>query len=125
MDVSTNYYWLEDGKSHCSTCGCHEKVHIGASRLGWKFLLHLYSDRHILSLSDWKYMWTGTGIIEDEYGRPVSKKEMVEVITDRNLYRDGKKTLKPHDDYSGYGGMPVPVVVEGAQYDTWLDVDFT
>ncbi len=122
--MSTNYYWLEDGKSHCSTCGCYERVHIGKSSIGWKFLLHLYSDRPIESLNEWKRCWE-IGRIEDEYGRPVSKKEMLEVITDRGLYRDGDKALKPHDDYSGYGGMPVPVVVKGEQYDTWLDVDFT
>lgn len=117
MDVSTNYYWLEDGESHCSTCGCSEKVHIGKRSVGWKFLLHLYSDRRILSLSDWQYMWTGTGIIEDEYGRKIKTKEMLEIIEEQ-------KGEKAHDEYAGYG-IPVPIVVEGAAYDTWLDVDFT
>ncbi len=116
--MSINYYWLEDGKSHCSTCGCNERVHIGKCSIGRKFLLHLYSDRHILSLGDWKYMWTGTGIIEDEYGRKIETREMVQIIEDQ---RKGK----PHDDYGAGYGMPVPVIVEGAAYDTWLDVDFS
>jgi len=62
-------------------------------------------------------MWTGTGIIEDEYGQKIETKEMMEII-------EAQKGEKPHDEYSGYG-MPVPVVVEGAAYDYWLDVDFS
>lgn len=119
--MSINYYWLEDGESHCPSCECHERVHIGKSSLGWKFLLHFYSDRPIESLAEWRMLWE-FGRIEDEYGRPVEKKDMLAIVTGAN--RDGKKPLRAHDDYAGYG-MSVPTVLEGEQYDTWLDVDFT
>lgn len=116
--MSINYYWLEDGKSHCNSCECHERVHIGKSSIGWKFLLHLYSDRPIESLEEWKILWE-LGRIEDEYGRKVEVKEMLEII-DPTV----SENLKAHNDYGGYG-LPVPIVVEGELYDTWSDVDFT
>lgn len=116
--MSINYYWLEDGKSHCPSCECHERIHIGKSSLGWKFLLHFYSDRPIESLAEWRMLWE-FGRIEDEYGRPIKKEEMLAIV-----FAVTSKQLKPHDDYGGYG-MPVPTVLEGENYDTWLDVDFT
>jgi len=122
--MSINYYWLEDGKSHCPSCECHERIHIGKSSLGWKFLLHFYSDRPIESLAEWQMLWE-FGRIEDEYGRPINKKMMLTIITSRDDCRDGKKPLRAHGGYTEYGGMSVPVILEGKQYDTWLDVDFT
>ena len=80
--MGTNYY-LE--RNVCPECGkADESWHIGKSSAGWCFALHIMPDRDIHDLPDWlnEFEDTGTRII-DEYGREVSAKDMVSIITER------------------------------------------
>jgi len=79
--MGTNYYWYEKGPCEC--CGRSDYGrHIGKSSGGWCFALHVYPDDGIWKLLDWEDKWE-TGVIFDEYGRELSKGEMLQVITER------------------------------------------
>jgi len=88
--MGTNYYWAPpDAK--CPTCG-HEKerLHIGKSSSGWCFSLHVIPEEQLTSLSDWETRWQ-TGSIVDEYGRALTAKEMLSVITERSWSQSNKE----------------------------------
>lgn len=80
--MGTNYYFKNNC---CPTCGrCEEEIHIGKSSGGWCFALHVYPERGINDLSEWKALfYQPTASIQDEYRHPVSADEMVRVITER------------------------------------------
>ena len=93
--MGTNYYWTPCPS--CPHCGRpYEKVHIGKSSCGWVFALHVIPpdevgnyaflpEAGVMSLSDWWALWTRPGSkIADEYGRELTPKQMLSVITDRH-----------------------------------------
>ncbi len=79
--MGTNYY-LHKGDG-CKHCGAGETVlHIGESSCGWCFSLHVIPEEGLNELEDWAPLFQKFRI-EDEYGTPVSTKDMMEVITNR------------------------------------------
>lgn len=90
--MGTNYYWVKKDKK-CETCGhtsVEEKKHIGKSSGGWCFSLHVYTDEGIHDLPNWIDKWVDEqGLIEDEYGEPVTIGNMLESIQCR---RGGRNT---------------------------------
>lgn len=78
--MGTNFYLHEN---ICQVCGRFNERHIGKSSYGWCFGLHIYPDERINSLEDWKLLFD-SGEIYDEYGRRVSKDEMIDIITNRS-----------------------------------------
>ena len=82
--MGTNYYWYE--KSECPCCHRpYEPLHIGKSSSGWCFSLHIYPDKNINNLDDWKKLLNKPeSYILDEYDRETSYTEMIEIITERS-----------------------------------------
>ena len=88
--MGTNYYHL--AKPPCEKCGhAEEGRHIGKSSAGWCFHVHIYPDDGINTLDDWVREWS-TGAIVDEYSRPVTTEEMLDVITNRSWKNTGNMT---------------------------------
>lgn len=81
LEMGTNYYIKGERCEHCGRAD--EDKHIGKSSAGWVFSLRIYPEEGIESLTDWKKFWRGKGIY-DEYGRDVSKTEMLRIITKRS-----------------------------------------
>lgn len=81
--MGTNYYLETD---ICECCyRCDERLHIGKSSVGWVFSLRIYPEKRINNLEDWKLNKIANNErIVDEYGREISSKEMLEIITNRN-----------------------------------------
>lgn len=81
--MGTNYYWYE--KAACPCCKRpFEPLHIGKSSAGWCFSLHIYPEKNINNLDDWKLLLNQSeSYILDEYNIPISFSEMVETITNR------------------------------------------
>lgn len=81
--MGTNYYWYE--WPPCPTCEReYEPRHIGKSSFGWCFSLHVYPEDDITDLSRWTVLWTKRGThIRDEYGKSVTKGEMLAIVTER------------------------------------------
>lgn len=85
--MGTNYYVEE--KEPCSCCGrSYEKRHIGKSSAGWVFALRIYPDENINTWDDWQVLLNNK--IKDEYGKPISKEEMIDIVTKREWKREEK-----------------------------------
>lgn len=68
------------------------ELHIGKSSAGWCFALHIHPDIGINGLENWK-PWLRRHRIEDEAGRRISYKALMDTITDRSWpTRDGRFT---------------------------------
>jgi hypothetical protein len=89
--MGTNYYLKT---AACECCGLHDErntMHIGKSSGGWCFSLHVGKwlndsddEPEAHNLEDWQALWSRDGwVIVDEYGRPVTPKEMLRIITER------------------------------------------
>ena len=78
--MGTNYYLAGDICPHCGRSD--EREHIGKSSADWHFALHIYPDKGINNLDDWKDYWRGHKIV-DEYGKKISHKAMLKIITER------------------------------------------
>ena len=75
--MGTNYYLnIKD-----------DVLHIGKSSGGWCFSLHVIPELNINNLDDWKNKWKNKSIIKNEYGDKISKKEMLDIITNRYFNR--------------------------------------
>jgi hypothetical protein len=89
--MSTNYY-LRCNPTVMGRLREEEEpftLHIGKSSGGWVFSLHIYPERGIRSLKDWYQLWRrNDNQIFDEYDRPVSIEEMLDVITNRSWPHD-------------------------------------
>ena len=81
--MGTNYYFHQAVCEHCGRGD--EPLHIGKSSAGWCFTLHVYPERGINDLSDWKLMWDRPDSkIVDEYGRTVTIEIMRDIIENRS-----------------------------------------
>lgn len=93
--MGTNYYLLKN------TCPCDrsdEPKHVGKSSWGWHFSLHVIPEEGVNDLKDWKKLFKEKGTyIEDEYGRKVSIRKLVDVITKRKGSKE--KDVYPWGDY--------------------------
>lgn len=75
--MGTNYYW------HDVTTP-FTPIHVGKSSGGWCFSLHVYPENNINDLEDWlKIFDNRMGYIRNEYGESVSRREMIDIITNR------------------------------------------
>ena len=87
--MGTNYY-LRTGKKITKTCDCgfehelDEKLHIGKSSWGWKFVLHIIPERGINELEDWEELFK-TGKIFDEYNNEITVEQMMNCILNRSF----------------------------------------
>lgn len=74
MDEVNKVYFLE--------------LHIGKSSYGWHFGLCIYPELGINSLQDWEKLFSSKkNVIVDEYGRTITKEEMLDTITNRENKR--------------------------------------
>lgn len=82
--MGCNYYFVAPTCSHCNQPA--EKLHIGTSKAGWVFALHVIPERDINTLEDWMefvrlhFDW----IIRDEYGTNITSAQMWSIIRDRS-----------------------------------------
>lgn len=85
--MGTNYYLHP--KEDCTCCGRpFEPLHIGKSSHGWCFSLRIYRDDNILSLDDWRELFSAPeAYIRSEYGERVEVSEMLANITERSRAR--------------------------------------
>ena len=82
--MGTNYY-LEPIPASCECCNREFPTrHIGKSSYGWCFTLHVYPDKDINTLEDWKELFYHNQI-KDEYGYYVTTEEMLATITEREF----------------------------------------
>lgn len=90
--MGTNYYYR--AKPPCDAC-CRpfEEKHIGKSSAGWAFTLRVYPGE-IDSLDDWEALFRVPGSeIQDEYDRPISVDEMMDIIQNRKGYANMTPSL--------------------------------
>jgi hypothetical protein len=80
--MGTNYYLHTEVCPHCGRSD--EPLHIGKSSAGWCFSLHVYPDKGISTLEDWKDIWSNPkSVINDEYSRTVTPEDMLDTIANR------------------------------------------
>ena len=102
----------------------YQKIHIGKSSGGWRFLLCIYKnksidnkpylEKEIISLEDWKHlMFDPANKIIDEYDENVSPESMIKIISERVGSKDNPYSLCDkinglciHDGSSFIVGMP-------------------
>ena len=103
--MGTNYYFITEDKRFFE----NGRLHIGKSSAGWVFSLHVYPEKDISSLNDWKKLWKDVeGYIQDEYGRGVSTRKMYNIIIERSWPRNIPITedfLKENDATKGPNGL--------------------
>lgn len=99
-----------------------DRLHIGKSSPGWTFAVRIYPTEPstgmgtgpITSLEDWERVWEREGVgIVDEYGRAVTKTEMLDVITKRSQPNhtsalDWRKWLRANGALPGPNNLAVP-----------------
>lgn len=74
------------------------ELHIGKSSCGWHFALCIYPELSINSLKDWEQLFSNKkNIIVDEYGKLISKEDIVSTITERK-----NKNFKEFDSREAY-----------------------
>lgn len=75
--MGTNYYIKQ---KPCECCGRGgEPLHVGKSSAGWKFSFHVEGE--IDTGKKWREVLLNTSeIIEDEYGQPISGRDLWEMI---------------------------------------------
>ena len=97
--MGTNYYL--ESKPPCGECHRrYERQHIGKSSSGWCFALHVDPANGVHGLQDWMRLWDEPGAeIVDEYERPVSRYEMLQVIAIRSG-RNSTTTVKLGPDWT-------------------------
>ncbi len=81
--MGTNFYLYS---KPCKCCGrSDEPLHIGKSSAGWAFALHVYPEKGINNLEDWKQIFKNADkIIVSEYGDEKTYDEMIDKITNRS-----------------------------------------
>lgn len=109
--MGTNFYMFRDC---CDQCGRGEELHIGKSSGGWCFSLHIYPEKGINTLDDWKVLFNETvlggidgkvkqkNVIKNEYNNVVSPEDMLRIITDRG-YAEGRDWSKAPMGYASWG----------------------
>lgn len=80
--MGTNYYLNTD---FCPCCGKpRQTIHLGRASHGWKFLFH--KQQRIFNYKTFCEA-INNGIIEDEYGRQLSKDDLIDII---GCFQNGK-----------------------------------
>lgn len=99
--MGTNYYVTVETTDPCPTCGHaprQERLHIGKSAMGWKFLFMAHPKKGLTSKTEWLAFLADKTIV-DEYGREKTYQEFVLFVTN--------KQAEP----CGVGIEPVPIDV--------------
>jgi hypothetical protein len=87
--MSTDYYIK---RNHCKSCGRFDHDIIGTSSAGWCFGLRVDPEKGINDLEDWITIFEDRDCtIEDEYGKIITTKEMISIITERKSNTDFNK----------------------------------
>lgn len=80
--MSTNFYTTVD-RNHCFHCGSRvpwtERLHIGKSAGGWRFVFRVYEDPPLKDMASWKTYLDGRPIT-DEYGRERTADDFFDMI---------------------------------------------
>lgn len=97
--MGTNYYV----QAHtCPTCRRSERIHIGKSSVGWRFIFRGYErddgeQTRPYNITDWKIHLADENVqIFDEYDRPVSKTDFWAMVVGKKDQRHDPNAI--HDD---------------------------
>jgi len=98
--MGTNYYLRVGGcPNPCAHCRAPELIHLGKSSAGWTFSFRAYPEAGDIGRDDlgtagivsdfaaWRRL-LNLGPIEDEYGQPVAKDELLAKIESKRGGRD-------------------------------------
>jgi hypothetical protein len=85
--MGTNYYVI---KNECKCCGRKDYEHIGKSSMGWSFSFQ--GTDEIRNYDQWLANVKTADRIEDEYERPVTLEELLDLI-------EGKREGRNHAEY--------------------------
>jgi hypothetical protein len=78
--MGTNYYWI---KNPCPHCGHGDRLHIGKSAAGWKFMFH--APEGVRSYTDWlEILRSDRGTIVSQYGEEFSVGHFEEIVEIKN-----------------------------------------
>lgn len=115
--MGTNYYVrLPECENPCVHCRGSESIHLGKSSAGWTFTFRAYPQwedtdrseigrgRIVTDFPSWLKL-LDLGQIEDEYGRAVTKDELLAKIESK---RGGHSELSGSDYYDDAGNRFVP-----------------
>lgn len=100
--MGTNYYLI---RSECPTCKRHDKLHIGKSSAGWRFIWHGMpdSDPPIVTNKDWiaflKASVAAGDVIRDEYERKYEVDAFVAMVFSSS---DGRSHVSEFHDVRSY-----------------------
>ena len=87
--MGTNYYIKPD---KCKVCGRSDNyIHLGKSSYGWKFAFNLNGARFYKNVTEMK-KWLRGKRIEDEYGKPITKKAFWNMIAEKQKIVDPEET---------------------------------
>lgn len=94
--MGTNYYLITN---ECDCCNRSDKIHIGKSSVGWKFLLRYYDENNndigldVKNIDDWiSLLQDSRNRVMDEFFEDIENHEMIKKILKTN--NDNK--LKNH-----------------------------
>jgi len=113
-------------------CVCEiEKLHIGKSSAGWKFLLCIYPCLQLYSLKDWENMFNNENfVIVDEEDQIIPPLQMMSIISKRapadKLEAHKSQLFDPRDQEGMEKFRPVIVTsfTTDGTYDLTLEWDF-
>ena len=76
-------------------------LHIGKDSAGWNFGLRGIPSAHLMSLNDWKQLFDlPNAEIYDEYDRPISVEQMLELITEKSAFHwDKYKSREAYEQH--------------------------
>jgi hypothetical protein len=96
----TTTYYIETNR--CEHCGRCDKISIGISAVGWKFLF--YTDEHHRNAAAWLVEIMQGGKIYDRYGNTISPDAFAKLISSK---RRDKSTIP----------SPIPLADEDYDYE--------
>lgn len=82
--MGTSYYIMHPNLCpHCKKELSCEQLHIGKSSVGWVFALHIYPEKKINTIEDWKAILLSGKQIQNEYGDILLPEIMISIIENR------------------------------------------
>ena len=83
--MGTNYYiTIPNICPYCKKELSREKFHVGKISIGWVFALHIYLEKNINTLEDWRAIFLSGKQIKNEYGAIVLPEIMFNIIENLN-----------------------------------------
>lgn len=105
--MGTNYYFRYN---FCEECGRCDKLHIGKSSVGWRFMFH-YIAGLIENVIQWiafindNYDSSMDGVIIDEYGKEMKKEDFFALINEKQKFNSQSEIIKDYTCFRVINGF--------------------